>query len=166
MAIKNYEDVSVYALDDDVREHILNTQNECSFVWSTRDHSPMGVIMSYVWRDGKFWLTATSQRARIFAIRRDPRVAIMVSSVGTDVGPARSISIKGRVVLREDQETKDWFYPALTKAILGDAPAEAHEHFRKNLDSERRLVLEVTPEKWVTYDAAKMMVASVGGSLD
>lgn len=166
MAIKNYEDVSVYALDDDVREHILETQNECSFVWSTRDHSPMGVIMSYVWRDEKFWLTATSQRARIFAIRRDPRVAIMVSSVGTDVGPARSISIKGRVVLREDQETKDWFYPALTKAILGDAPAEVHEHFRKNLDSERRLILEVTPEKWVTYDAAKMMVASVSGSLD
>jgi general stress protein 26 len=167
MAIKNYEDVSVYALDDDVREHILETQNECSFIWSTKNHSPMGVIMSYVWRDGKFWLTATSQRARIYAIRRDPRVAITVSSVGTDVGPARSISIKGTVNLRDDQATKDWVYPAITKAILGDAPAEVHEHFCKNLDSERRLILEVTPEMWVTYDATKMMVASMGGgSLD
>ena len=166
MAIQNYEDVSVYALDDDVREHILTTQNECSFLWATRDHAPMGVIMSYLWRDGKFWLTATSQRARISAIRRDPRVAVIVSSVGTDVGPARSITVKGKVAVREDQETKDWFYPALTKAILGGAPAEVHEHFQKNLDSERRLILEVTPEKWITYDAAKMMVASAAGALD
>ena len=126
----------------------------------------MGVIMSYVWRHGRFWLTATSQRARIFAIRRDPRVAITVSSVGTDVGPARSISIKGTVELRDDAETKDWVYPAITKAILGDAPREIHEHFCKHLDSERRLILAVTPEKWITYDATKMMVASMGGALD
>jgi len=121
----------------------------------------MGVIMSYVWRDGKFWLTATSQRARVKAIRRDPRVSIVLTSVGTSLGPSRSITVKGRVTLHDDEETKRWFYPAVAKAILRGAPQEMIDHFVQMLDSERRLVFEVTPEKWITYDAAKMMVASL-----
>lgn len=159
--IQNYEDVSVYPLDDDAREQILLEQNECSFVWGTRDHWPIGVIMSYVWRDGKFWLTATSQRARIKAIRRDPRVSIIVSSVGLAIGPARSITVKGRVKIRDDAETKAWLYPDITRAILRGAPQSMIDHFVQMLDSERRLILEVTPEKWITYDAGKLMAASL-----
>jgi hypothetical protein len=29
------------------------------------------------------------------------------------------------------------------------------------LDTERRLVIEVKPEKWITFDATKMMNASI-----
>ena len=29
------------------------------------------------------------------------------------------------------------------------------------MDTERRLVIEVVPEKWITFDAAKMMQASI-----
>ncbi len=159
--IQNYEDVTVYPLDDDVREKILLEQNECSFLWGTKDHWPMGVIMSYVWRDGRFWLTATSQRARVKAIRRDPRCSVIVTSVGTSIGPSRSITVKGRVTLHDDDETKRWFYPEVAAAILRGAPQEMIDHFVNMLDSERRLVFEVTPEKWITYDAAKMMVASM-----
>ena len=166
MGITNYEQVDVYPLDDDVKEELLNLQNECSFVWGTQDHSPMGVIMSYVWRDGRFWLSATSQRARIRAIRRDPRVTIIVSSVGTKLGPAKSISVKGRVQIHEGDETlKTWFYPALSAAILPGNPS-AQESFTKLLDSPRRLILEVTPEKWITYDAMKMMAASADAYVD
>ena len=71
---------------------------------------------------------------------------------------SRSITIKGRVTIHTDQETKDWFYPDLALAITrNEALAKP---FAKMLDSERRVVLEVTPEKWITYDARKMMVAS------
>ena len=69
---ENYEDVSVYGLDDDVEQEMLLVQNECTFIWSNKEGWPVGVIMSYVFRDGKFWLTASSQRARISAVRRDP----------------------------------------------------------------------------------------------
>lgn len=164
--IQNYEDVTVYPLDDETLEKILLEQNECSFVWGTKDHWPIGVIMSYVWRDGSFWLTATSQRARIKAIRRDPRVTVIVSSLGLDIGASRSITVKGTVELHDDAETKAWFYPQVAKAILRGAPQEMVDHFVAMLDSERRLVLEVKPEKWITYDAAKMMVASMQSAQD
>ena len=42
MSIANYEEVDVYPLDPDDQEKLLLEQNECSFVWSTRDHWPVG----------------------------------------------------------------------------------------------------------------------------
>ena len=61
---ENYEDVTVFGLDEDVEEQLLLAQNECTFIWSNKEGWPVGVIMSYVWRRGSFWLTASSHRAR------------------------------------------------------------------------------------------------------
>ena len=161
MKISDYEDVSVYPLDPDVQEDLLKSQNELAFVWGTKDHWPVGVMMSYVWRDGRFWVTATSQRKRISAVRRDPRVSVIVSSVGTHLGPARTLTAKGRCIIHEpDAEMKAWFYPALAAAIMG-GEGELTDLFAKTLDSERRLILEVVPEKWITYDATKLMADSI-----
>lgn len=160
MPVTNYEKVDVYPIDSDVQEELLREQNECTFMWGTRDHWAVGMIMSYVWRDGRFWLTATSQRKRIAALKRDNRVSISVSSVGTKLGPGKGITVKGRCRLRDDQETKDWFYPALSAAIIpGDAKAQ--RAFVSMLDSPRRVIFEVMPEKCFTFDAIKMMEDSL-----
>ena len=79
MAIQNYDDVTQYPLDPEVREEILRKQIECTFIWGPKDHWAVGVLMTYVWKDGSFWVSATSQRARIHAVRRDPRVSVVVS---------------------------------------------------------------------------------------
>jgi hypothetical protein len=62
--MKNYEEVSNLNLTDGDRETLLKTQNECVFTWRTSDGWPIGVAMSYVWQNGKVWLTASSQRSR------------------------------------------------------------------------------------------------------
>jgi general stress protein 26 len=159
--IHDYEQVSIYGLDPDQRDELLRTAAECVFNWSTRDGWPVGVIMSFLWRDGKFWLTAGGHRHRVEAIRRDPRVSIVVTSTGTKLGPSKTITAKGRACVREDAETKKWFYPALANVIQrGDAAAA--QRFAEFLDSPLRVILEVTPEKWITYDGEKMALDSVG----
>jgi nitroimidazol reductase NimA-like FMN-containing flavoprotein (pyridoxamine 5'-phosphate oxidase superfamily) len=155
MASENYEDVKSYTLDEDVLERLLREQTELNFMWGTRDHWPVGVFMSFVWRDGRFWLTLTTQRARMRAIERDPRVSVAVSSVGTSLGRQRSATAKGRVHIHDDDETKAWFYPALAKRVMPDIAA-IQRAFVSLLDSERRVVLEVVPEKWITFDVSKM----------
>ncbi len=160
MPIENYEDVSNYALDPDQQEELLRSQKEASFIWGTKDHWPVGVIMSYVWRDGSFWLTATTQRKRIAALRRDNRVTVIVSGMGTPVGPSTSATAKGRCFFHDDEDTKAWFYPALSEAVLGGT-GPLTDMFTQMLDSERRVILEVVPEKWITFDASKMMADSL-----
>jgi len=159
-ALHDYEQVSVYGLDADAREELLRTHAECAFNWSTRDGWPVGVIMSYLWKDGRFWLTAGAHRHRIEAVRRDPRVSIVVTSTGTKLGPGKSITVKGRCVVHEDAETKRWFYPEFARHLNVDP--KGAEAFALFLDSPLRIVLEVIPEKWITYDGTKMFLDSVG----
>ena len=152
---ENYEDVRSYTLDDDVLERLLDEQTELNFMWGTQDHWPVGVFMSFVWHDGRFWLTMSTQRKRMRAIQRDPRVSVAVSSVGTSLGRQKSATAKGRVYIHDDEDTKAWFYPALAKRVMPKIPA-IQRAIVAMLDSENRVVLEVVPEKWITFDVSKM----------
>jgi general stress protein 26 len=154
-----YEDLSPFQLNEEQRDALLRTQTECTFCWTTKDGAPMGVIMGYVWRDGRVWTTATSQRARIKAIRRDPRCAVVVTSTGVSQPPARTVTLKGRCVIHEDAATKQWFYPALAETIVHE-PGPARDAFIAHLDSPLRVVIEVVPERSISCDAMRMMQES------
>ncbi len=154
-----YEDLSPFRLSDAECDQLLRTQTECTFCWSTKDGAPMGVIMGYLWRDERLWTTATSQRDRIKAIRRDPRCAVVVTSTGAALPPARTVTLKGRCVIHDDQETKRWFYPALAATIVAE-PGPARDAFIAHLDSPLRVVIEVIPEKSISCDAMRMMQES------
>ena len=160
MPVTDYEKVDVYPLDPAVQEQLLREQNECVFCWGTRDHWPVGMVMSYVWRRDRFWLTAAKQRARVAALKRDDRVSLSVSSVGTSLGPAKTVTVKGRCRLVDDRATKDWFYPALSAAIVPGSEA-GQKAFQAMLDSPNRVIFEVTPVKWFSFDSIKMMEDSL-----
>lgn len=153
----NYDDVRMYAMDADREQELLSKQKECTFIWTNREGEPVGVIMSYIYRDGKFWLTATRHRKRIPAIRRDPRVCVVVTSLGTDMNFGKALTYKGTAVVHEGREVKDWFYPDFADAIRFLEPPEIFVEF---LDTEERVVIEVTPTKAITYDGDKMTAAT------
>jgi general stress protein 26 len=161
--LQNYEQVSVYKLNPDDQEQLLLSQRECVFNWCTKDEWPMGVIMSYIWRNGSVWLTAGAHRHRISAIRRNPQVSVVITSTGTDMGPGKTVTIKGTCKIHEDSATKEWFYPDFAGTLRPDA--EAARAFEQMLNSPMRVVLEVVPEKWITYDGLKMR-AHTAGTLD
>jgi len=160
-SLEDFERVSIYPLDDDVREQLLSTQIECVFNWSTKDGWPMGVIMNCLWHDGRLWLTAGAHRHRVSAIRRDPRCSVVLTGTGTPVGGGKTVTIKGRCTVHEDRETKDWFYPAFANHLSPHDAANA-ESFAKDLDSPLRVVLEVQPEKYISYDGIKMFKHKAG----
>ena len=151
---ENYEDVTIYDLEHSDEEALLKAHNECTFIWSNKEGWPVGVIMSYVWHDGCFWLTASSQRARISAVRRDSRVSVVVTSTGSPIPRNKTVTYKGTCTLHDDDTTKAWFYPALAAALYGEGGKG--DFFVKFLDSPRRVILKVTPTQRIGYDGAKM----------
>ncbi len=161
--LENYEMVSIYRLNKEDQERLLLTQRECVFNWCTRDAWPVGVIMSYIWRKGRVWLTAGAHRHRISAVRRNPKVSVVVTSTGTELGPAKTVTAKGICIVHEDRKIKDWFYPEFSRAIYSDESAA--NSFQGMLDSPLRVVLEVVPEKFITYDGIKM-AAHTAGKID
>ena len=152
----DFEDVSGFSLSEAQEKVLYEKQTECTFMWTNKAGEPVGVIMNYVVRDGSFWLTATRQRARIAAVERDPRVAIAISSRGTDIGVSQSITHKGIATLHDDQATKDWFYPALAAAVRPESE-EKQQAFVEHLDSPGRVVIEVRPTKRISFDSEPML---------
>jgi general stress protein 26 len=159
---RDFEDVSGYTLADERERTLLDTQNECTFMWSTDSGAPCGVIMNFVWQDGRFWLTATRRRKRIASIEARPRVAIAVSSRGTDIGISQSITYQGTAVVHEDRATAEWFYPALAARVRPD-DAVKQAAFVAHLDSPGRVVIEVVPDTRIGFDAEAMFAGSPAG---
>ena len=153
-AVENYDDVTMYGLTPERQEALLLAQNELTFIWTTRDGHGMGVTMSYIWRKGSIWCTATEQRARMKALARDPRCSVVISSAGTDTDISQSITFKGRAILHKDQATKDWFYPDFAR--VANSPAPTPEAFVEFLDTPARIIIEVVPEKTITFDGGVM----------
>lgn len=162
--MQGYEDVTIYELSDEREQELLDKQIECTFIWTNKDGHGLGVIMNYVAKDGSIWLTATSQRARIKALKRDPRASVVISSIGTDMGAGKTITYKGRVVLHDDQATRDWFYPAMAN-IISPYPAPTVEAAIEHLDTPLRVVLELIPEKTIKFDGDAISQASYDGTV-
>lgn len=157
--ITNYEDVTQYTLDDDAERELLAGQNECTFMWSNQEGWPVGVTMSFVFRNGRFWLTAARPRKRIAAVERDPRVAVCVSSTGSDLDRNRTVTYKGRCTVHEDEPTKRWFYPTLAAALRPQDEA-GQQRFARFLDSPGRVILEVETTGRIGFDGRKMAEAT------
>ena len=152
--VKDYDDVTMYGLTSAKQDELLNTQNELTFIWTNKEGHGMGVTMSYIWRKGRIWCTATEQRARMKALARDPRCSVVISSMGTGTDVSQSITFKGHAVVHKDQETKDWFYPDFARRA--NSPAPTPEAFVAFLDTPARIIIEVVPEKAITFDGSVM----------
>jgi general stress protein 26 len=158
----NYEDVSVFELSSDRESELLRTQTECTFMWVNSQHEPVGVIMNYVFHDGRFWVTATRRRKRVAAVERNPNVALAISSRGTDIGVSQSITYKGKATVHDDPATKAWFYPALARFVRPDNETQ-QASFISHLDSPGRVVIEIVPTKRIGFDSEAMFRGSAAG---
>src|SRR5215467_8200271 len=136
------------------QETLLSGQHECALIWSTGDGWPVGTMMTYLWRDGKIWMTCGGRRPRVAAIRRDGRVCLIVTRQAPNSASV-AVTIKGRCQLHEDPATKRWFFGQLARTAFPDNE-NARLRMLSLLSSPDRVVLSVTAEKRFSYDGAKM----------
>jgi nitroimidazol reductase NimA-like FMN-containing flavoprotein (pyridoxamine 5'-phosphate oxidase superfamily) len=156
VAAHDHEIVSIYGFSDEQINALMTEASECVLMWATQDGWPVGVIHAFVWHEGKVWLTFAAHRHRAAAIRRDPRVSVAVSSSSSasPQGPHGTVTLKGRATFHEDPKTKEWFYRALSKKV-SPKDKRGEDDFCELLDSPLRVILEVEPIKWITFDAVK-----------
>lgn len=154
-----YLTVKAYTLDDEDEQELIEKQNECTFMWSNKEGWPVGVIMSYVFHDGCFWLSVSTDRVRVKAVERDPRVCIAITSTGSGIDHSLALTYKGTCEVLKDRETIEWFFPLLAKRLRWGDEAAQKEFVRLNDTPERR-VLKVTPTQRIGFDARKMAAAT------
>lgn len=156
---RDYEDLTECALAPDLERELVHTARECVFMWANRAGEAFGVVMAYLPKDGKIWLTAAERRARIAAIRRHPRASVCVNSSGTSLGTGKTVSYKGDCVVHHDRRTKDWFYPEFSRYLRPD-DASGAAVFQQFLDSPHRVIIEFTRDYTLSFDGALMWARS------
>ncbi len=135
---------------------LFEAQNECTLSWITCDSSPAATIVSYLLHDDTLWMTALASSARVRAIDRDKRVSVVVSGMGTTVGEARCLAMRGDCFVHDDQANRDWFFPALGKRVLPNSETGA-AMMAASMNNSANLILQFVPKKLFPYDAQKMM---------
>tara|TARA_B110000438_G_scaffold301106_1_gene355148 strand:+ start:1213 stop:1749 length:537 start_codon:yes stop_codon:yes gene_type:complete len=158
MTDDNYEDLTECALSEELEEQLVYTNRECVFMWTNKAGEAFGVVMAYLPKDGKIWMTAAERRARISAIRRFPRASVCINSTGTPMGGGKTVTYKGSCKVHDDRATKDWFYPEFAAYLR---PEENQARIFQNfLDSPSRVVVEFTPDYKLSYDGELMWARS------
>lgn len=149
----DYEDLTTMRLDDQSLEELLSQGGECVFNWTTREGYPVGVVVAFLYRDGKFWTTCAERRKRVPALRARPQSAIVINRDG------KTASFKGDSIIHapgddDFDEIKSWFYPTLSGAAANPED-EYRQSFAKFLDSEHRVIIETEARLVVAFDVAK-----------
>ena len=160
--VDSYEDVSMFHLESAREDVLLSKQTECTFMWTTAAGEPVGVIMNFVFHEGRFWVTCTRRRKRVSAVEKRPRVALASSSRGTDIGISQTVTYKGNARVLDDAATAKWFYPALAARVRPETN-EAQVAFVEHLDSPGRVVIEIVPDQRIGFDAEEMFRDSPAG---
>jgi hypothetical protein len=127
-------------------------------MWTNKKGEAFGVIMSFLPKDGKLWLTCAERRARVPALRRFPRASVCVNSTGTVLGTGKTVTYKGECVIHTGRDVKDWFYPEFARHLRPEP--EAAQVFQNFLDSPERVVIEFTPDYKLSFDSSIMWARS------
>jgi hypothetical protein len=149
----DYEDLTSMKLDDEVLRTLVGPGGECIFNWTTTDGYPVGVVVAYVFRDGKFYTTCADRRKRVPALRKRSQSAIVINRDG------KTATYKGDSVVHAHgdegfEELKTWFYATLSGLQI-HRDAEYRKAFATFLDSPHRVIIETDPRLVVAFDTVK-----------
>ncbi len=151
--ITDYEDLTGMQLTAAETETLVSAGGECIFNWTTQEGYPVGVVVAYVWRDGKIWTTCAARRKRVPALRARPQSGVVINRGG------KTVSYKGDSVIHTHDDpdwdhVKTWFYRALSGTDV-DPTNVAKRNFEKFLDSPHRVIIETPVRLVVAFDTAR-----------
>lgn len=125
-------------LDEADARELLASERQCVLSYLDDDGWPRGVVLSYLFREGRFWVTAIAARSHAKGMRRDRRVTVTVERHD---GCRQMLAQRGRALFHDDPATKREFY---RRFALLHAPDTA-SRYRAFLDTPGRVVVEIEP---------------------
>src|SRR3989442_4012853 len=93
VGVDDLEKLQTLRLDAESRDELLNVASECTFVFKSPSGWASGVVMSFLFHEGAYWLTAVGDRAHARAVLADPRVTLVISNAGTRLSGRRMLAI-------------------------------------------------------------------------
>lgn len=160
VGIDDLEKLSSLRASEHAQQELINTQTEAVVTFTGGGGWASGVVMSYLPYAGSFWVTAVADRSHARAVRRDPRVSVVISNAGTGLSGRRMMTVRCLAHTHTNESTKKWFYRAFAEYLNVASP----QGFVDLLDSGNRVVMELRPVRISTsHDSRNLPGDGRGG---
>jgi hypothetical protein len=141
-------DFKPFRLSADERGELLTVQSECTLGWLNSDGWPVAAFLTFLFERDAFWVTSFRDRPRVDCLIADPRSTVAVSSAGKPLDHGRMVSARTLAVVHDDAATAEWFYPQFAEMAGLNAAALARQD---------RVIIELRPQAWNSFDAKRML---------
>jgi hypothetical protein len=142
------KDFKAFRLSADERKQLLTVQTECTVGWLNSDGWPVSAFLTYLFERDAFWVTSFRNRPRVECLIAEPRSTVAVSSAGKPLAHGQMVSARTLAVVHDDAATAEWFYPQFAEMAGLNAAALARQD---------RVVIELRPQAWNSFDAKRML---------
>ena len=152
--VDNIEDLRGLGLGMNGRAELIQTQSECTFVFTNEDGWASGVVMTYTSSStGRFGSLPSKAAGTCVALRRIRASSMVVSNAGAGLPGRRMLSMRGTAIIHRDAATKERFL----EAFAARHQPEDSESFIRLLNSANRVVIQFHPTAVaVSHDSTKM----------
>lgn len=134
----------------DEQAAFLREHSKAALATIDKDGFPHVVGMSYVMKDGVFYMTSYGKAQKVVNIRRNPRVGLMVET-GVAYNELRGVMVRGHCEIIEDLEAVRAAFALLAESRQRRPPSRDAVQ-----SAPKRVVLKVTPHKVMSWDHRKL----------
>ncbi len=155
-------EISPFTLSDEAVEDILNRAMHAVVSWVTKDNKPVSSIMTYVLIDGVITVTATTNRAKYHAWRRNPAASFCIWDPET-IG--RQVTLRGEIeIIKNDELLRQFTEAFLVKRNNGDAPSQEQLAMEiEKFAAPDRHMMQLKVDKVLTHDLHRLFEAETTG---
>jgi len=155
-------EISPFTLNETAIESILERAMHAVVSWVTKDGKPVSSVMTYVRIDGVITVTATTNRAKYHAWRRNPAACFCIWDPET-IG--RQITLRGQVTITKSDMLLHQFTEAfLVKRNNGAIPsAEQLADEIEKFDAPDRHMIQLDIDKVLTHDLYRLFEVETNG---
>ena len=137
-------------------DEFLAKERTVIFTCLNKDGTPHSTPLWFLWEGGALYARTMRKLQKVKNVQRDARVSCVVET-GEEYLRLKSVVINGTCTFEEDPVVQERFSELFGKkygvptTTRGDMPEAVRKHY-----SDAWVLLKVTPEKFITWDNAKI----------
>jgi len=154
-----------YPMDEDEFELLYRNNAYCNMAHVNKRGYPVVSPMFYVIQnDNVMMSTIKNYRLKVGCLQKNPKMTVAIHNDGTNVRHQKAILIMGQAKIHdEDEMMREIHWKIIDKYFFELTTDEQREAAFEAVHTPLRCIIEVVPEKIMTWDLGKMLEAHDDG---
>ena len=150
-----------YPLEPDEFELLFRQNAYCEMAHVNKRGYPVVTPMFYVIKDDHIMMSSIKEyRHKVGCLEKNPKMTVSIHNDGTNVRHQKAILVMGQAVIHDDDALmRDIHWQIIDKYFFELTTDEEREAVFEAVHTPLRCIIEVVPEKILTWDLGKMLEA-------